>query len=74
MHRCLKMSKMFNLESMKLDLMKKMVFEDFLRYKLTKDTKFGFVEFSKACGISRKQWDVFKIDNRDIKEIKWLIE
>lgn len=68
------MIKRFDLESMRLDLMKKMVFEDFLRYKLARDKRFGFVEFSKVCGISRKQWDVFKTDNKKIKEINWLVE
>ena len=68
------MVKSFDLESMKLDLMKKMVFEDFLRYKMAKDKRFGFVEFNKVCGISRKQWDAFRVDNKKIKEIQWLVE
>ena len=64
----------FNIENMKLDVMKKNHFVEFLRFKLNKDTKFRYSDFSKMTGISRMQWDVFRVDNRGIKEVEWVVE
>ena len=68
------MAHSFNLESMKLDLMKKAHFSEFLAFKLKRDRQFRFSEFNKMTGISRQQWDVFRIDNKKAKKVQWLIE
>ena len=65
--------KSFNLQVLKLDRVERMNFEDFLKFKLEKDKRLSFVEFNKMCGISRKQWEVFKLENMD-KEIEWKVD
>ena len=64
----------FNTENMKLDVMKRNHFMEFLRFKVTKDRKFKYSDFSKMTGISRMQWDVFRLDNKNVKEVEWVLE
>jgi hypothetical protein len=67
----------FNVENMKMDVMKKNHFIEYLKFKLGKDKKdkrFSYSDFNKITGISRMQWDVFRIDNREVKEVEWVLE
>ena len=64
----------FKIESLKLGPHQKMTFKEFVNYKLNTNRVFRFSEFTKICGISRKQWDVFRIENKGNKDIKWIIE
>lgn len=66
-------SKTFNLQILQLGRVERMNFEDFLRFKLQKSKQLSFVEFNKMCGISRKQWDAFKVENMD-KDVEWIID
>ncbi|MBW2991719.1 hypothetical protein KY345_00695 [Candidatus Woesearchaeota archaeon] len=64
-----------NLENMKLDVMKKNHFTEYLRFRLNKrDKRFKYSDFSRLTGISRMQWDVFRLDNKQLKEIEWILE
>jgi hypothetical protein len=66
----------FDIENMKLDLMKKSHFREFLAFKMQRGGKLRFSDFNKMTGISRQQWDVFRIDNKDnknIKDIEWVM-
>ncbi len=64
----------FDLEKMKLDLMKKAHFREFLAFKLKRDKQFRYSEFNKMTGISRQQWDVFRIANMKKKNVQWVLE
>ena len=64
----------FNIENMKLDVMKKNHFREFLKFKVAKDKKFRYSDFNRMTGISRMQWDVFRLDNKNIKEVEWVVE
>jgi len=64
----------FNIENMKMDVMKKNHFKEFLSFKITKDKKFRYSDFNRMTGISRMQWDVFRLDNKEIKEVEWVVE
>jgi hypothetical protein len=64
----------FNVENMKMDVMKKNHFMEYLRFKLQKDKRFSYSDFNRITGISRMQWDVFRIDNRTVKEVEWVLE
>ena len=64
----------FNIENMKLDMMKKNHFMEYLRFKFNKDKRFKYSEFGRVTGISRMQWDVFRIDNKNVKEVEWVVE
>ena len=64
----------FNIENMKMDVMKKSHFVEFLRFKLDRDKRFKYSDFSRMTGISRLQWDVFRVDNKELEEIEWVVE
>ena len=63
----------FKLEQMKMDPFKEMRFKEYLDHVLRTKQKFGYQKFQKMCGISRKQWEMFKSDNLEL-EIDWVIE
>jgi len=65
----------FNIENMKLDMMKKNHFVEYLKFRLDKrDRKFRYSDFNRITGISRLQWDVFRIENKEVKEVEWVLE
>lgn len=64
----------FNIENLRLDVLKKNHFIEYLQFKVKKDRRFGYNDFSRATGISRMQWDVFRSDNRKVKKINWVLE
>lgn len=68
------MAHKFDLESMKLDLMKKAHFREFLSFKLKRDNRLRYSEFNRMTGISRQQWDIFRIDNKKLKNVQWILE
>jgi hypothetical protein len=66
-------TKSFNIQTLGLSRVERMNFEEFLTYKIQKDSELSFAEFRKMCGISRQQWDAFKVENLD-KKIKWKVD
>jgi len=66
-------AKSFNLQVLGLGRVEKMNFEEFLAFKLQKKSELSFSEFRRICGISRQQWDAFKVENLD-KKIKWKVD
>lgn len=71
---CITMIHKFNVDNMKMDIMKKNHFMEYLKFKLGKDKKFRYSDFNRITGISRMQWDVFRIDNRSVDEVEWVLE
>ena len=63
----------FKTESLKLSSRQKSTFTEFLNYKLNSNRLLGYRDFTKHCGISRQQWDLFRAENRD-RKVKWLID
>ena len=60
---------------MRMDVMKKNHFMEYLKFRVTKsDRKFKYSDFNKITGISRMQWDVFRSENREVKEVEWVLE
>lgn len=64
----------FNIGNMKLDIMKRNHFIEFLNFKLKRDRRLRFSDFNRGTGISRQQWDVFRIDNKGLKKVHWVVE
>lgn len=56
---------------MRLDPMKKVAFQEYLEYTLSQKKPLSFQQFNRHCGVSRSQWDDFKISNMDIDDIQW---
>ena len=63
----------FDTRNLRLDPHKEAMFKEFVNFKLNRDKKFRFSEFHKMCGISRKQWDVFRVENKD-KKVEWVLD
>ena len=62
----------FKIETMKLDPLQKLQFEEFLDYMLKVKKPFSFENFNRITGISRLQWDIFRIENKD-KDVEWVV-
>lgn len=62
-----------NLNCLDFDSMKMMMFREYIEYTLKTEKPLSFQNTSRVTGISRKQWDLFRFENRD-KGIKWLYD
>lgn len=62
------------IEHLKLDPTKESMFKEFLGFTLDKQKPLSFREFQRNCGINRTQWELFKTENLENKEIIWIIE
>ncbi|MFA5141867.1 MAG: hypothetical protein WC471_02775 [Candidatus Woesearchaeota archaeon] len=63
----------FNFKGMEMDITKLKQFKEFLNFTLQKKTCLDYHDFRQNCGISRAQWDQFKLNNNE-NEIKWSVE
>ena len=64
-----------NFEQLHMEPLKFMRFKEFLDFQLNSNKPLSFLDFQKHCGISRKQWEIFKFNNREIiSDVEWLME
>lgn len=63
----------FSIEHMKLNPVQKSQFVEFLAYSLQRSRPLGFYDFNKICGISRQQWEIFRLENME-KHSEWVVE
>ena len=63
-----------NFEQLDLEPLKFSNFREYLSFVMKAKRPLSFVDFQKHCGISRKQWDLFKFNNRELEEIDWVME
>jgi hypothetical protein len=64
----------FKYNDLHMDPVKRMNFEEFLTYKLRSSRKLKFSEFNRICGISKPQWELFRMQNMEHGNIDWIIE
>ena len=63
-----------NLNCLELDSMRMMLFKEYIEFIMKNEKPFSYQNFSKVTGISRKQWELFRFENRDNKNIRWLYD
>jgi len=64
-----------NFEQLQMEPFKFIQFKEYLEFKLNTNKPLSFIDFQKHCGISRQQWEIFKLNNKEsFNNTEWLLE
>lgn len=62
------------IEELDMEPLKCMKFKEYLNFVIDSKRPLSFIDFQKHCGVSRKQWDVFKLNNREVEELEFVMD
>ncbi|MBW3004123.1 hypothetical protein KY328_05680 [Candidatus Woesearchaeota archaeon] len=65
---------LINIEDLNMDPLREKKFKEYLDFVLDSKRSFSFVDFTKHCGISRKQWELFKFNHKEELDVDWIMD
>lgn len=63
-----------NIAELDMDPIKEKSFKEYLYFILDTKKPLSFQDFHKHCGVSKKQWEVFKLNHKEDLNVEWIIE